>query len=69
MHAHTHARTHAHTHTDTHIHTHTHTHKRAAEINEIAELDASAAVYPALFNAYFFSYNEYDCHDAHDVDF
>ena len=32
-----------------HTHTHKHAHKRAAGINEIAEPDASAAVYPALF--------------------
>ena len=44
---HTHAHTHAHAHTLTHIYTHAH--KRAAGINRIAEPDASAAVYPALF--------------------
>ena len=37
------------THTHMHIHTHTHEHNRAAGIIEIAEPDASAAVYPALF--------------------
>ena len=46
-------RTHTHTHTYTHTLTltviYTHVHKRAAGINDIAELDASAAVYSALF--------------------
>ena len=39
----------AHTHRQTHTHMHTHALKRAAGINRIAEPDASAAVYPALF--------------------
>ena len=38
-----------HTRTHTHARTHAHAHKRAAGINEIAEPDASAVVYPALF--------------------
>ena len=54
-HMHTHTLTYTHTCTHTHMHTHTlthiytHAHKRAAGINRIAEPDASAAVYPALF--------------------
>ena len=43
----THTRARALTHA--HTHAHTHEHNRAAGINEIAEPDASAAVYPALF--------------------
>ena len=38
------------THADAHIRTFTHAHKRAAGNDEIAEPDASAAVYPALFH-------------------
>ena len=41
----------SHTHTHTHTHIYTHAHKSATGINEIAEQDASAAVYPALFVA------------------
>ena len=36
-------------HTRTHTHARAHSHKCAAGIDEIAEPDASAAVYPALF--------------------
>ena len=42
---HTHTRIHAHT----LMHMYAHAHKRAAGINENAEPDASAGVYPALF--------------------
>ena len=45
------ARTHTHMHTHTHIHAHAYLHSRAAGINEIAEPDASVAVYPALLKS------------------
>ena len=47
----THTRTHTrtHTHTRTLKHVYTHAHKHAAGINAIAEPNASAAMYLALF--------------------
>ena len=51
MRAHTYARAYTRARTNAHARTHAHmsTHKCAAGIDEIAEPDASGAVYPALF--------------------
>ena len=51
-HTHARARTHTHAHAHTRARTHAQAHKHAAGIDEIAEPDASAAVYPALFFQY-----------------